>query len=57
MKTNQENQAAYIAKLEATKPKKEDYETEEEFEEAYGYWMSHQGRIIALYRSKGSLEK
>jgi hypothetical protein len=30
------------------KPVRSDFETEEEFEEALGWWMTHQGRILAL---------
>ncbi len=34
--------------MEESKPKPEDFETTEDFEEAHGWWMSHQGRILAL---------
>jgi hypothetical protein len=30
------------------KPMREDFSSDEEFEECYGYWMSHFGRILAL---------
>lgn len=30
------------------KPKREDFSNDESFEESYGYWMSHYGRILAL---------
>ena len=30
------------------KPHPKDFDTEEAFEECYGYWMSHYGRILAL---------
>jgi len=39
-------------KLEATKPKRADFPNQVEFEEAYGYWMTHQGRILAMTTSK-----
>jgi hypothetical protein len=51
-------QEAYIQKLMDSKPKRADFETQDEFEESYGYWMGHQGRTIALYQqhhSKASL--
>ena len=34
-------------KLEASKPQRSHFETQEQFEEALGYWMSHQGRVLA----------
>lgn len=30
------------------KPKREDFSSDESFEESYGYWMSHYGRTLAL---------
>jgi hypothetical protein len=30
------------------KPRREDFSSDESFEESYGYWMSHYGRILAL---------
>ena len=30
------------------KPKREDFSDDESFEESYGYWMSHSGRVLAL---------
>jgi hypothetical protein len=30
------------------KPKREDFSDDESFEESYGYWMSHYGRVLAL---------
>jgi hypothetical protein len=30
------------------KPMREDFSSDEEFEECYGYWMSHFGRTLAL---------
>ena len=30
------------------KPKREDFSDDELFEELYGYWMSHYGRVLAL---------
>lgn len=30
------------------KPMREDFSNDEAFEEYYGYWMSHYGRILAL---------
>ena len=51
----QSKRALNLAKLEASKPKRENFKTEEEFEEAHGYWMGHQGRILAsAKRSKDS---
>ena len=38
-------------KLEATKPVRGNFKTQEEFEEAYGYWMSHAGRILGMTRT------
>ena len=46
-----------IAEIEATKPKRESFQTEEEFEEALNRWMSRQGRTIALLRSQVSPPK
>jgi len=40
----------YRRQLEQSKPQPDQFESEEEFQEAYGYWMSHQGRILALNR-------
>lgn len=38
-----------------SKPKREAFRTEEEFEEALGYWNSHQGRILSMTApSKGA---
>lgn len=34
--------------LEATKPKREQFQTEEEFDEAYNYWMGRVGRILGM---------
>jgi len=34
--------------LENTKPKREAFHSQEEFEEALGYWMGRVGRILAL---------
>ncbi len=34
--------------LEATKPKREQFQSEEEFEESLGYWMGRVGRILAM---------
>lgn len=50
----QQSQEEYIKMLENSKPLREVFKSQEEFEEALGYWMSHQGRIIALHRSKTS---
>tara|TARA_R110002020_G_scaffold67037_2_gene175945 strand:- start:306 stop:767 length:462 start_codon:yes stop_codon:yes gene_type:complete len=36
------------ASLEASKPQRQAFASEEEFEEALGYWMGHVGRILAL---------
>jgi len=30
------------------KPMPEDFKYEDDFEEAFGYWMSHYGRILVL---------
>ena len=30
------------------KPIRENFTSEESFDESYGYWMSHYGRILAL---------
>ena len=53
-------QEAYIQKLIASKPMRKDFKSQDDFEESYGYWMGHQGRIISLYqqsRSKDFIEK
>lgn len=34
--------------MRADKPNREDFKSQEEFEEAMGYWRTHQGRILAL---------
>jgi len=39
---------AYGAQLAATKPNRKDFESQEQYEEALGYWQSHQGRILGL---------
>lgn len=39
------------------KPMRENYTSEEEFEECYGYWMSHYGRILALRQHIRDQEK
>ena len=39
--------------LEATKPKREQFKTEEAFEEALGRWFQHQGRILAATNPSG----
>lgn len=31
-----------------SKPSRQAFKTDEEFEEAMGYWQSHQGRILAM---------
>ncbi len=38
----------YKQQLLDSKPKQADYPNQEEFEEASGWWMAHQGRILAL---------
>ena len=40
---------AYLEKLRAMAPKREAFKTQEEFEEAQGYWRGHQGRILAAH--------
>ena len=35
-------------RLMASKPKPEAFSTQAEYEEALGYWMTHQGRILSL---------
>ena len=42
------DRASYRSYLESTKPIRSSYNDDESFEESYGYWMSHQGRILAL---------
>ncbi len=42
---------AYMEQLMAMKPQREDFLSEEEFEEAVGYFMGHQGRIISLIQA------
>jgi len=46
--------ADYRKQLEDSKPKRENFPDQEQFEEALGYWMSHQGRILALTRRPAS---
>lgn len=42
-------------RLEESKPQPTAFSTQEEYEEALGYWMTHQGRILSLTRpSSGS---
>ena len=38
----------YLKQLEDSKPRRERFPDQEQFEEALGYWMSHQGRILAM---------
>ena len=38
----------YRKQLEDSKPRRERFPDQEQFEEALGYWMSHQGRILAM---------
>jgi hypothetical protein len=40
----------YRKQLEDSKPRRERFPDQEQFEEALGYWMSHQGRILAMTR-------
>lgn len=30
------------------KPSREDFDSEEEFEECLGYWMSHVGKVLSI---------
>lgn len=39
------------------KPMREDFFSDEEFEECYGYWMSHYGRILALRQQARNNQK
>lgn len=39
------------------KPMREDFSDEESFEESYGYWMSHYGRVLALRQQMRNSEK
>ena len=34
--------------LENSKPTPDQFKTKDEFEEAYGYWMGHQGRVLGM---------
>jgi len=43
--------ARQIKMLEDSKPKQEDFSSKEEYEEAYGYWMTRQGQSIPILRS------
>lgn len=43
---------AYMEHLMAMKPQRENFLSEGEFEEAYGYFMSHQGRVIAIIQAQ-----
>ena len=40
----------YRKQIEDGKPRRENYPDQEQFEEAFGYWMSHQGRILSMTR-------
>lgn len=35
-------------RLIASKPTRDQFQSDEEFDEAYNYWMQHQGRILSL---------
>jgi len=39
------------------KPLRENFTSEEEFEECYGYWMGHYGRVLALRQQMRNKEK
>ncbi len=39
------------------KPMRENFTSEEAFEEHYGYWMSHYGRVLALRQQIRNEEK
>ena len=52
MRKSKKEQEEYIERLKANKPRRENYSSEEEFDEAYFSWMSKQGRIIAIWQKK-----
>jgi hypothetical protein len=39
------------------KPMREDFSNRESFEECYGYWMSHYGRVLALRQQARNYQK
>lgn len=39
------------------KPMRENYTSEEDFEECYGYWMGHHGRVLAIRQQIRNEEK
>jgi hypothetical protein len=39
------------------KPMRENFTSEEAFEECYGYWMGHYGRVLALRQQIRNEEK
>jgi len=43
-----EKAKGYLTKLAATKPKRNDFKSQEQYEEALGYWQTHQRRILGL---------
>ena len=49
-----QTQEQYIQKPIDAKPKREDFASQDEFEETHAYWMSHQGRIIAVHQQSQS---
>jgi hypothetical protein len=44
-----ESAAEYRQRLAASRPDRTNFESQEDYEEAIGYWQSHQGRILGLY--------
>lgn len=37
-----------------SQPKRADFKSQDEFEEALGYWQGHQGRILGMRRLQDS---
>jgi hypothetical protein len=44
--------AELIISLEASKPRRSQFSTEEDFEESVGFWMGRQGRMLAQLRRR-----
>jgi hypothetical protein len=40
-----------LERMASTKPQPSSFEASEEFEEAFGFWMGRQGRVISIHLS------
>ena len=41
----------HLERIASTKPQPSSFEATEEFEEAFGFWMGRQGRVISIHLS------